>query len=228
MLSHFLSDESGAVTVDWTVMTASIVGLGIATYGVVSGGIQNLSGDVDTHLSQDLISTSFFDTISVLAMDFTGGDAGDWQGGTVMAPIAALGEMLVLGPHESTALSVDIPDGAASATISFDLIGGDSWDNEVTTISSDSDVVATAIGNWRAGTMTFTVPDVDGIEVSTTEISSGSDLGGNPIGYNDSVTRVSITVDNPGDTLDLGVLSGTGSGIYDEFLGIDNVSVTAQ
>ncbi len=229
MLSHFLSDESGAVTVDWTVMTASIVGLGIATYGVVSGGIQNLSGDVDTHLSQDLISTSFFDTISVLAMDFTGGDAGDWQGGTVMAPIAALGEMLVLGPQESTSLSMDIPDGATSATISFDLIGGDSWDDEVATISSDSDVVATAVGNWRAGTMTFTVPDVDGIEVSTTVISSGTDLGGHPYtGFKDTVTRVSITVDNPGDTLDLGVLSGTGSGIYDEFLGIDNVSVTAQ
>ena len=40
------------------VLTAAIVGLGIATYGVVSGGIQNLSGDIDTHLEQDWIDTA--------------------------------------------------------------------------------------------------------------------------------------------------------------------------
>lgn len=55
----FIQDESGAVTVDWVVLTAAIVGLGIATYGVVSGGISNLSGDVDTHLRTDWIDTAF-------------------------------------------------------------------------------------------------------------------------------------------------------------------------
>ncbi len=50
-IKSFLSNESGAVTVDWTVMTAAITGLGIATYGVVSGGVSDLSGDVAGHLS---------------------------------------------------------------------------------------------------------------------------------------------------------------------------------
>ena len=30
MIKNFRNDESGAVTVDWVVLTASIVGLGIA------------------------------------------------------------------------------------------------------------------------------------------------------------------------------------------------------
>ena len=46
----FLSDESGAVTVDWVVLTAALVGLGLAVMSVVSGGIENLSGDISTAL----------------------------------------------------------------------------------------------------------------------------------------------------------------------------------
>lgn len=55
----FRTEEDGAVTVDWVVLTAAIVGLGIAVYGVVSGGIQNLSQDIDTQLETDQINTSF-------------------------------------------------------------------------------------------------------------------------------------------------------------------------
>lgn len=58
-IKNFAADESGAVTVDWTVMTAAIVGLGIATYGVVSGGVGNLSGDIDTRLRDQAIYTGF-------------------------------------------------------------------------------------------------------------------------------------------------------------------------
>ena len=56
---NFRNDESGAVTVDWVVLTAAIVGLGIAVYGVVSGGIQNLSQQIDTQLELDHIDTAF-------------------------------------------------------------------------------------------------------------------------------------------------------------------------
>lgn len=35
----FLKNETGAVTVDWVVMTAAVVGLGIATMGVVQTGL---------------------------------------------------------------------------------------------------------------------------------------------------------------------------------------------
>jgi len=50
-IKTFLSNESGAVTVDWVVLTAAIVGLGLAVMSVVSGGIEDLSGDISNSLS---------------------------------------------------------------------------------------------------------------------------------------------------------------------------------
>lgn len=50
--SSFLSDESGAVTVDWVVLTAAIVGLGLAVMSVVSGGVEDLSGDISNALTE--------------------------------------------------------------------------------------------------------------------------------------------------------------------------------
>ena len=59
LFKNFKNDESGAVTVDWVVLTAAIVGLGIAVLAAVSDGISNLSDDIDTQLSGQAISTSF-------------------------------------------------------------------------------------------------------------------------------------------------------------------------
>lgn len=57
----YLSNETGAVTVDWVVLTAGLVGLGMATMAVVSSGVQDTSQDVSAQLSGDgLISTDFF------------------------------------------------------------------------------------------------------------------------------------------------------------------------
>ena len=44
--NKFLADESGAVTVDWVVLTAAIVGLGIAVMATVTGQVGNLAGDI--------------------------------------------------------------------------------------------------------------------------------------------------------------------------------------
>ncbi|MEM8849731.1 MAG: hypothetical protein AAGE03_06810 [Pseudomonadota bacterium] len=55
----FLSDENGAVTVDWVVLTAALVGLGLAVSTVVRGGIQNLSGDISTVMASYEIETVF-------------------------------------------------------------------------------------------------------------------------------------------------------------------------
>lgn len=52
MIKNFRADESGAVTVDWVVLTAAIVGLGVAAIGFVSKGINNLGSQVQTELSK--------------------------------------------------------------------------------------------------------------------------------------------------------------------------------
>ena len=61
-LNSFLSNESGAVTVDWVVLTAALVGLGLAVISVVSGGLENLSGDIKTQLEADHVTAGFSST----------------------------------------------------------------------------------------------------------------------------------------------------------------------
>tara|TARA_A100000171_G_scaffold32401_1_gene30811 strand:- start:7 stop:195 length:189 start_codon:yes stop_codon:yes gene_type:complete len=58
-IKNFAKSESGAVTVDWVVLTAAIVGLGLAVMAVVSSGVENLSGDIQTQLTDQTISDSF-------------------------------------------------------------------------------------------------------------------------------------------------------------------------
>ncbi|PZX15399.1 Flp family type IVb pilin [Celeribacter halophilus] len=47
----FSRDEEGAVTVDWVVLTAAIVGLGIAVLTTVGGGVMDLGNAIGSDLS---------------------------------------------------------------------------------------------------------------------------------------------------------------------------------
>ncbi|WP_439560851.1 Flp family type IVb pilin [Roseinatronobacter sp.] len=47
-IKNFAADESGAVTVDWVVLTAAIVGLGIAVIASVRTGTSELAGTIST------------------------------------------------------------------------------------------------------------------------------------------------------------------------------------
>ncbi|SPF75895.1 MULTISPECIES: Flp family type IVb pilin [Aliiroseovarius] len=51
MIKTFKADEDGAVTVDWVVLTAAIVGLGIAVLTSVSGGTTSLADKISSSLS---------------------------------------------------------------------------------------------------------------------------------------------------------------------------------
>ena len=56
---NFKKDDSGAVTVDWVVMTAAVVGVGIATTAAVSTGLNDVAGDTSGIMEGEIISTSF-------------------------------------------------------------------------------------------------------------------------------------------------------------------------
>ncbi|WP_298431171.1 pilus assembly protein [uncultured Jannaschia sp.] len=58
-LSTFARAEEGAVTVDWVVLTAALVGLGLAVLGVVSSGVQDISSDLDTQLQATSVEPAF-------------------------------------------------------------------------------------------------------------------------------------------------------------------------
>lgn len=49
-IKNFRKDEDGAVTVDWVVLTAAIVGLAVVAYGSISSGVETLSGNIETEL----------------------------------------------------------------------------------------------------------------------------------------------------------------------------------
>lgn len=51
LAKNFKNDESGAVTVDWVVLTAAIVGLAIAVLAAVSSGVEKLSTDISDQLT---------------------------------------------------------------------------------------------------------------------------------------------------------------------------------
>ncbi len=46
LFKSFKNDESGAVTVDWVVLTAAIVGLGMVVMGTVGQGIEDLGTSI--------------------------------------------------------------------------------------------------------------------------------------------------------------------------------------
>lgn len=49
-IENFRNDEDGAVTVDFVVLTAAIVLLGLAVGAAISSGAQNLANDIRDNL----------------------------------------------------------------------------------------------------------------------------------------------------------------------------------
>ena len=48
--NKFAKDESGAVTVDWVVLTAALVGIAIALVGVIDDGIDQAATDIQDEI----------------------------------------------------------------------------------------------------------------------------------------------------------------------------------
>jgi Flp pilus assembly pilin Flp len=59
-IKTFRADEDGAVTVDWVVLTAAIVGLGIAVLGSVKGGAEGMADNIGTELSTTTVPNIAF------------------------------------------------------------------------------------------------------------------------------------------------------------------------
>ncbi|WP_037310695.1 Flp family type IVb pilin [Ruegeria halocynthiae] len=56
-IKNFCKDEDGAVTVDWVVLTAAIVGLAAVAYTQVGEGTNQLANDVETALTGATVAT---------------------------------------------------------------------------------------------------------------------------------------------------------------------------
>jgi Flp pilus assembly pilin Flp len=51
LAKKFNNEEDGAVTVDWVVLTAAVVGLGVAALAAVKKGTGTLSTNISNYLS---------------------------------------------------------------------------------------------------------------------------------------------------------------------------------
>ncbi|EEB83390.1 hypothetical protein [Roseobacter sp. GAI101] len=50
-IKNFRKDDSGAVTVDWVVLTAAVVGLAVAAYSSIETGASNLTSDTNSFMA---------------------------------------------------------------------------------------------------------------------------------------------------------------------------------
>jgi Flp pilus assembly pilin Flp len=58
-IKTFRADEDGAVTVDWVVLTAAIVGLGIAVLVSVRGGAVTMANNIADELDTQVPTVDF-------------------------------------------------------------------------------------------------------------------------------------------------------------------------
>ena len=59
LFKKFEEAEDGAVTVDWVVLTAAVVGLGVAALAAIRSGTGALSTRINSHLASQTINTTF-------------------------------------------------------------------------------------------------------------------------------------------------------------------------
>jgi hypothetical protein len=55
----FCDAEDGAVTVDWVVLTASVVALGMMVVGMLTGNMGSVGAKVNSFMSSQTVSTTF-------------------------------------------------------------------------------------------------------------------------------------------------------------------------
>ncbi len=53
---NFKNDESGAVTVDWVVLTAAVVGLAIAGYAAIEDSTTDLTENIGLKIGEQTIT----------------------------------------------------------------------------------------------------------------------------------------------------------------------------
>ena len=60
-LKTFRKDEDGAVTVDWVVLTAAVVGLAIAAYSSIQDGATGLTSQIEAKMTNNTDITGALD-----------------------------------------------------------------------------------------------------------------------------------------------------------------------
>ncbi|MBF9031850.1 hypothetical protein HKCCE3408_15735 [Rhodobacterales bacterium HKCCE3408] len=224
LLRGFAREETGAVTADFVVLAAGIVGLGLAVIMVTSGGVEDLAGETQAALVETEPGSGFA-VDSVLAdLDFSSG-LGGFVGGT-LETLSGFGDVLQIGAGETASMTLDMPPGTETATFTFDIIGGDDLDTgDTATILINGEPVALYTDDH--GNITTQEMAGAGMTVSVEQQYSNTQMGAGSHGH-DSRATYTITMSNPPGTVTLGVQSGADQDTSNEFYALDDVSVVAN
>lgn len=239
-LKSFLAADSGAITVDWTVLTAAAVGMSLTGVAAVRTGTSSLGTSIRSSLSDS--SVAMLGSYAPGGMGFDDGNFDGWSS-TRLGGNDILGAFLgpFAGSDPAVTNEVTLPPGATEATIKFDVLLLDSWDGASTSYSD-------ARLGGRGDGLSFSV---DGVEIGFSAMTNsralnpegsfeingstysyemtrveGGDYG--YYGWNDARYSVSITAtDPPNGGFTFGVNGTSNQGLNDESFGIDNYSVNA-
>ncbi|MEL6532850.1 MAG: hypothetical protein AAFN09_04975 [Pseudomonadota bacterium] len=221
--ARFYADDHGAVSVDWVVLSAALVGLGIAVLGVTSTGVNDLANETADEIASTELRYRFGFTSALFDSDFGSGAAG-WFGGNVVN-LPGFGDVLQIAGGQFAEMQVMVPAGAGSATISFDMIAADDLDGDQATVYVNGQAVSIYSDNHGNVSISGNAPP--GISVSVDQHYENRAVGAGTHG-SDSRATYTITVDDPGSSLTFGVGSNANDGIGDEFYAIDDVSISAS
>lgn len=132
MIRRFLADDTAAVTVDWVVMPASVVGLGLASATAVQTGVVSLGDEVGASLSgASVASLEWSFAREVVRQSFADGNFDGWslpRAGSFGSWGAALGPFGYDTMANPLTYAVSLTEGSAHALIAFDMIISDTWD----------------------------------------------------------------------------------------------------
>ena len=226
VLKAFLLSESGAVTTDYVMLSASVVGVGISVLNSTAAGVENLAGDINATLRGQIVNSSFaresyFD-------DFETG-AGYWIGGQWDNSDDAYGGLL--GPYggsggaEVVTRTYDLMSGYDFAVVEFDLHALDSWDNEEFILFIDGSPVSSHNFNWQVDGVTGSWTTADGAYSVFIEPNGPRAHTGYNSGWVDQSFSVRVEVEDPGRSISVGFGSTLNQGVGDESWAVDNVGV---
>jgi len=126
-LLNFTKDESGAVTVDWVVLTAAIVGIALAVIALISAGVQDASTGINDQLG---VASNF--SFDGSAYEFNGTTWTDYTNQAIANQQSGLGSS---DPYQLAAN--DAPAG-------YGYTGGDNLDGHAIYMSLDGATVMVA------------------------------------------------------------------------------------
>jgi hypothetical protein len=250
-MASFLKSESGAVTVDWTVMTAAVVGLGMASAAAVRLGTGDLAGQVQASLSNSSVaSLGLLGLQLIVSQNFGDGNLRGWSRGETIV-FGEWGPML--GPfggadthNNPVSYGVTLPEGTHSALISFDLVIADSWDGMVGQgRDKKGEGISLLVNGEQIAFERFTQlghanhNDLRGARQSTIEIGGTTydvrmtpqDLPTDSVGgwvRPDQRWSVQVQAQNPASNFQLGFSANLDQSQQDESFGIQNFNIYAQ